>query len=173
MFVYTRKATLHDAEAIMSILNDGIAYLKEQKVPQWQNGEGPTLELIKQDIEKGYAHVLIYDNKVAGYGALVPGPEAPYENITEGSWEEQEDSYIVIHRIAVDLQVRGKGLSKILLHDLIVLSRQMEFKDVRVDTYPKNEIMQKVIVNAGFNYRGMIYFPIEHGERKAYQLLLD
>ncbi|MDX8046780.1 GNAT family N-acetyltransferase [Gracilibacillus sp. S3-1-1] len=173
MFVYTRKATIHDAEAIMSILNDGIAYLKEQGLPQWQNGEGPTLELIKQDIEKGYAHVLIYENKIAGYGALIPGPEAPYEDITEGSWKEQEDSYMVIHRIAVDLHVRGQGLSKILLHDLIVLSRRMEYKDIRVDTYPKNEIMQKVILNAGFNYSGMIYFPIEHGERKAYQLLMD
>ncbi|MBC5636339.1 GNAT family N-acetyltransferase [Ornithinibacillus sp. BX22] len=173
MPVYTRKATIHDLEAIMSILNDGIAYLKEQGLPQWQNGDGPTPELIKQDIEKGYAHVLISDNKIAGYGALVPGPEAPYENMTGGSWKGQEDSYIVIHRIAVDLHVRGKGLSKILLHDLIVLSRHMEYKDVRIDTYPKNEIMQKVIVNAGFHYSGMIYFPVEHGERKAYQLLLD
>lgn len=173
MLIYTRKATMEDLEAVISILNDGIAYLKAQGSPQWQNGHGPTLEIVKHDIEQGYPHVLIYSGRVVGYGALVPGPEQAYEEITEGNWLGGSNRYMTIHRIAVDMNIRGQGLSKILFHDLIVLSRQMDYKDLRVDTYPKNQIMQKVILNAGFEYRGMIHFEFEHGERKAYQLLLD
>lgn len=172
MLIYTRKATMEDSAAIMRVLNDGIAYLKAQGSPQWQDGHGPTLEIVKHDIEQDYAHVLIYSGKVVGYGALVPGPEQAYEDITEGNWEGRSDKYVAIHRIAVDMNIRGQGLSKILFHDLIVLARHMDYTDLRVDTYPKNEIMQKVILNAGFEYRGMIHFEFEHGERKAYQLLL-
>ncbi|MFC4403866.1 GNAT family N-acetyltransferase [Gracilibacillus xinjiangensis] len=173
MRTYTRKAQSADTEAIMKILNDGIAYLKEQGLPQWQDGHGPDRENIKDDMINGYAYVMIDDGKIVGYGTLVPGPEEAYENMTEGKWQGESHRYIAVHRIAVDVTVRGKGLAKILLHDLIVLARNLEYKDIRIDTYPKNFIMEKVIYAAGFIYRGMTHFGYTHGERKAYQLLLD
>ena len=172
---YTRQAVVADIPGIMNVINAGIAYLKEQGSPQWQNGHGPNEMIITNDIKAGFGHVLVLDNQVVGYGALVPGPEAAYEKIQEGSWQTVPDAnghYIAIHRVAVDTAIRGQGLAKTLFHDLVVLARARGYVDQRVDTYPANEIMQKVIVKAGFTYQGMIEFDFEHGERKAYQLII-
>ncbi|KAB8135757.1 GNAT family N-acetyltransferase [Gracilibacillus oryzae] len=173
MTTYTRKARAADTEAIMKILNDGIAYLKEQGSPQWQNGHGPNLDTVQNDIQNDFAYVLKDDQKIVGYGTLIPGPDHAYENMTDGMWQGESTHYVAIHRIAVDQHHRGKGISKMLLHDLIVLARNLDYKDIRIDTYPKNHLMEKVIFATGFTYRGMIHFGYTHGERKAYQLLID
>jgi GNAT superfamily N-acetyltransferase len=169
---YTRQATEADLPAAMAVLNAGIAYLKAQGSPQWQDGQGPTEEQVLADISAGFGYVLIHEGEVAGYGALIPGPDPIYEHITEGAWSQNGD-YVAIHRIAVDTNIRGKGLSKTLFHDLIVLARANDYTDVRVDTFPANEIMQHVIMGAGFQYAGMIQFPFAHGERRAFELLLN
>ncbi|SES25719.1 L-amino acid N-acyltransferase YncA [Gracilibacillus ureilyticus] len=173
MTIYTRKARSTDMDAIMKILEEGIAYLRDQGLPQWQNGQGPNGETVQADIINGYAYVLVDDQNVVGYGVLVPGPDHAYENINQGSWQYSSKNYVAIHRIAVDRNVRGKGLAKILIHDLIVLARNLEYLDIRIDTYPENVIMEKVIFSAGFCYRGMIHFGFADGERKAYQLVLE
>lgn len=172
---YTRQAVATDIPDIMTVINAGIAYLKEQGSPQWQYGHGPNEVIITNDIKAGFGHVLVLDDHVVGYGALVPGPEPAYEDIKAGSWlitSDTESKYVAIHRIAIDTTIRGQGLAKTLFHDLVVLARARGYIDQRVDTYPANEIMQKVISKAGFTYRGMIQFNFEHGERKAYQLIV-
>ncbi|MCG4308133.1 GNAT family N-acetyltransferase, partial [Enterococcus lactis] len=52
------------------------------------------------------------------------------------------------------------------------IAASKDIQDVRIDTYPANEPMEKTIYSAGFTYQGMIEFPFEHGERKAYQKII-
>lgn len=40
-------------------------------------------------------------------------------------------------------------------------------------THELNAIMQHVVAKLGFTYQGMVMMPVAHGERKAYQLILD
>lgn len=133
--LYTRKATQADLAGIMNVIEAGINYLKLQGSPQWQDGQGPTEALIKSDIDQGFGCVLVLDNQVVGYGALVPGPEDVYEAIQDGSWQSDGSAnYVAIHRIAVDTSIRGQGLAHQMFHDLIIISRERGYTDLRVDT---------------------------------------
>ncbi len=63
-----------------------------------------------------------------------------------------------------------KAWSKRFSMTLIEYAYNLKYQNIRIDPSPTNIIMEKVILAAGFTYRGMIDFVYTHGERKAYQL---
>ncbi|KAF1296927.1 GCN5 family acetyltransferase [Enterococcus sp. JM4C] len=167
-----RRAEKADCPEIMKIIQQAKAFLAHQGSPQWQNGYGPTEEAILKDIEKGESYVLVVDNQIVGTAALVSGIDPVYTAITEGNWQTTDTAYLSIHRVAIDGTIRGRGLAKELLTGLIQEASAMGIHDIRIDTYPKNEPMEKAIFASGFTYQGEVEFPIPHGERKAYQYLV-
>jgi len=55
-----RKAEKHEAERIWGIMQEAIDKRKEEGSSQWQDGY-PNLEVVKQDIERGYGFIhLVY-----------------------------------------------------------------------------------------------------------------
>lgn len=173
MKIYIRPALNDDLDAMEKIINQARDYLAEQGSPQWQKGFGPTREKMAKDIENEESYVLIVEDKVAGVSALMAGIDPVYTNIQNGTWDERYPEYLSIHKIAVDTGIRGQGISKLFLQLLITVGRTKGYRDLRIDTHEMNTIMQKVILSVGFNYRGIVTFPIPDGERKSYQLLLD
>lgn len=173
MISYMRKATTADIGKIVAIVNQARSYLKEQGLPQWQNGYGPSQLTIEQNVHKQEGYILISNGVVSGYAALVEGIDDYYTKIFDGQWDLEYNKYISIHSVAIDTSIRGRGLSKQLLHDLVIIARSLDYHDIRIDTHPLNIIMERAINHIGFSYKGMINFPIPDGERKAYQLLID
>lgn len=173
MTIYLRQGRKSDLDRMEAIAQQGVAFLARQGSPQWQDGYGPSREQFTQDIEKGESYVLIAEGKMAGVAALVSGVDDAYTAITEGAWDGTYPQYLSIHRVALDGSMRGRGLAGVFMQLLITAGRLKGYRDLRIDTYPKNIIMQKTILSAGFSYAGEIEFDIPHGERKAYQLVLD
>ncbi|NRR75320.1 GNAT family N-acetyltransferase [Tetragenococcus halophilus] len=166
-----RTADIQDIPRIMTLTAQGIAVLKKQGSPQWQDGYGVGWQQIEQDIKEGAGYVL-EDEEVIAYAALIKGTDPVYTVIKEGAWLKK-GPYVSIHRVVVDSQETGKGLAQKLLRHLIDVSQQLGYCDVRIDTYHLNIGMQKAIINAGFVYRGKVQFPIPYGGRWAYQYLLE
>ena len=165
-----RIAETHDNEKIFAVLESGRAFLESQGLSQWQNGFGPSAHL-NEDISNNWGYVLLSsDDIICGYAALIEGVDECYNNITDGHWDNSHDKYISIHSVAIDADFRGKGLSESFLRGLIEIAENMGYRDIRIDTHPMNEIMQKVIIRAGFVYRGIVEFNIPDGKRKAYQI---
>ncbi|MGM0124311.1 hypothetical protein IGI37_001688 [Enterococcus sp. AZ194] len=171
MEIKIRKSEKKDCEAIMRIIEQATKFLGEQGSPQWQNGYGPTQKMILKDIEKDESYVLLADQKIVGTAALVSGVDPVYTAIKEGAWKESNTTYLSIHRVAIDGNIRGKGLAKQLLSLLISEAIEKGIRDIRIDTFPENTLMEKAIFSSGFAYQGEIEFPIPHGERKAYQFI--
>lgn len=168
MEISLKKATKTDYEKIMALIEQAKTFLNQQGSPQWQNGYGPTKEQILEDIEKEESYLLVANNQIVGTAALVSGIDPVYTAII-GDWKKTETAYVSIHRVAIDGTIRGKGLAKQLLNGLVSIAKEKGIKDVRIDTYPANIIMEKAIFSSGFTYQGMIEFSIPDGERKAYQ----
>jgi RimJ/RimL family protein N-acetyltransferase len=172
---YLRKATKADLPAILAIIDDAKAYLKEQGINQWQSGY-PTNQDIEKDIDQNISYVLMVDGKIASTAALWPDNDVNYNEMIEGSWRgNPDDTYMSIHRIAMSSHFRGQRLSEKMMSGLFTLSSQLGYDEVRIDTHPKNLGMQKVITNNGFEYRGVIDFVDENEvdtTRFAYQLYL-
>nr|SFZ89124.1 Histone acetyltransferase HPA2 and related acetyltransferases [Loigolactobacillus rennini] len=169
---YLRKAKPTDLTAIMQIIDGAKAYLHQQHVDQWQHGY-PAQSDLAADIAAGLNYVLIRDGKMAGTATLQQGIDANYRVIEQGSWRgDPQETYTSIHRIAMASGFRGQHLSAVLLSNLLTLSLQLGYRDVRIDTHPKNLGMQHVIKQTGFQYQGIIYMHEPKEPRYAYQLLL-
>jgi GNAT superfamily N-acetyltransferase len=161
-----RKALLDDIPKIMMIIKDAQAFLKQQGIDQWQNNY-PNLETITSDIQRDYGYVLLVDNRILAYGAIIKGIEPTYAMIEAGAWLNN-DPYVVVHRLAVDSAHRGQKIASCFIAETIKLSKKWSVYNLRIDTHKDNVIMQKMIMNNEFSYCGIIYLA-SGDQRLAYQ----
>ncbi|WP_413628096.1 GNAT family N-acetyltransferase [Fructilactobacillus vespulae] len=170
--IYVRKATLEDLDDIKKIIDAGRGFLKEQGIDQWQ-GEYPNREDLKRDIDNQTSYVIDVDGKVAGSATLHLGIDPDYLEMEEGAWDNgSEAHYSAIHRVSVSHEYRGQGLAAKLISGLFTVSELLGFKDVRIDTHPKNKGMQHIILASGFTQKGVIRTKAENDDRFAYQIEL-
>ncbi|GFI60083.1 hypothetical protein IMSAG044_00976 [Lactobacillaceae bacterium] len=169
---YLRRAQLQDLPAIMKIIDDAKELLKKNGSPQWQNGY-PNQETLTQDIAMQTNWVLINDNKVAATATLQLTPEPTYRNITQGQWQQPDEPYATIHRVAISSNYRGQGLSKLLFSNLLTVGQMQGIKNFRVDTHRSNKAMQHIAENFNFKKQGIIKVNDQNDpERLAYELNL-
>lgn len=89
-------------------------------------------------------------------------------NYIEGKWL-QDNAYIVVHRIAIRNDQKGKGLAKIIIDEGLKLYPKKP--SIRMDTHDDNLSMQRFLIKYGFEYCGTIY--LENKEtRRAYEKIL-
>ncbi|MCH3951580.1 MAG: GNAT family N-acetyltransferase [Acidaminococcus sp.] len=149
------KATKKDAERIMDIINQAKAFLKGQGVDQWQTGY-PAMSDIEKDLNDGIGYVLKDEGKIIGYAGIDSRGEEAYDTL-KGSWLNS-DPYIVIHRMAVDNSVRGKGLAQKMFEACEDFALSQGIHNIRVDTDEDNHIMRHIIDKMGYQYTGTIWF---------------
>lgn len=164
-----RKSIEKDIPAIMNIIKDAQKYFRNQGIPQWMNNY-PNPEVIKNDIDNGYSYVLLKDEKIVATAAVSFDGEKTYDVIYDGQWLGSGD-YAVIHRIAVDSELKGQGLSSIIIKNLEEICLNRGVKSIKVDTHRTNLSMQKMLKKNGFQYCGIIYLE-DKAERFAFEKLL-
>ena len=170
--IYLRRAQLQVLTAIMKIIDDAKELLKKNGSPQWQNGY-PDQETFTQDIVMQTNWILINDNKVVATATLQLTPEPTYRNITQGQWQQPDEPYATIHRVAISSNYRGQGLSKLLFSNLLTVGQMQGIKNFRVDTHRSNKAMQHIAENFNFKKRGIIKVNDQNNpERLAYELNL-
>ena len=147
--IYLRRAQLQDLTVIMKIIDDAKELLKKNGSPQWQNGY-PDQETFTQDIVMQTNWILINDNKVVATATLQLTPEPTYRNITQGQWQQPDEPYATIHRVAISSNYRGQGLSKLLFSNLLTVGQMQGIKNFRVDTHRSNKAMQHIAENFNF-----------------------
>ena len=167
-----QQATLSDLPRLTKIMTEAIELLKKQGSPQWQNGHGPTAEKLTEDIKKHRTYILkTADDEIAGTIALIPGIDPAYTAITEGKWQG-DAKYLAFHKVAINQQFRGQKIAAKLLEAAVHEAINLGIQDLRIDTHELNLGMQKVIKEAGFDYCGVVHFPIPDGKRLAYQKIV-
>lgn len=160
------KATIEEADPIMDIINQAKAFLKSQGVDQWQTGY-PARSDIERDLRDGIGYVLKEDGKIIGYAGVDTRGEKAYDTL-KGSWLN-DDPYLVIHRMAVDNTIRGKGLAQEMFHACETLAQSLDIHNIRVDTDEDNHIMRHILDKLGFQYTGTIWF--DNSVKIAFQKL--
>lgn len=156
-----RSASMSDIDKIMDIINDAKNFLASNGSSQW-NGpkEYPNILTIKNDIFYQKAFVYLKNNDICGYVALA-GVEKNYDSPT-ATWLTNGDNYITVHRLAVADKCRGMGISKELMSFAYEYGKKNRYQSVRIDTHPKNIIMQNLMNKLDYVYCGsVIYSTIE------------
>ncbi|NRD80062.1 GNAT family N-acetyltransferase [Bacillus sp. BRMEA1] len=164
-----RLALESDVASIMSIIKQAQSYFKEQRINQWQNGY-PNPEVIMNDIRKKYSYVLVKEDKVVGTVAVSFDGEKTYDFIFNGDWLSHQ-AYAVIHRMAVDAQLKGLGLSSIIMKKIEEMCLNKGVHSIKIDTHQENKSMQKLLQKNGFQYCGIIHL-LDKSERLAFEKIL-
>ncbi|UQS87280.1 GNAT family N-acetyltransferase [Nicoliella spurrieriana] len=152
--IYTRPGRLTDLPAIMAIIAEAKRFLSDSGSPQWQDGY-PDESTLRNDIENGTNYVLIDGGQVAGTATLLFITEPSYHDI-DGAWQNDDDRYATIHRIAIASQFRGHHLSNYFFANLITIAAVNNIHNVRFDTHRLNVVMQSIGKHFNFQYRGII-----------------
>lgn len=161
-----RKAQKTDIPRIMEIIISAQKYMKESGIDQWQNGY-PNKESILDDINEGKSYVLERDKEVIATTYLSFDGESDYDFIYEGDWLSNE-KYAVIHRIAVDNDLKGQGIAGEVFKFIEEICLQKNIFDIKIDTHRDNKSMQKFLTKNGFKRCGIVYLK-DKSERIAFE----
>ena len=164
-----RKTTEGDLGALMPIFDEARATIAALGIDQWQNGY-PNREVILADIKKQQSYCVICDGEIIGTFALIEDGEPTYDNIFDGKWltGDGREQYFAIHRVAISVKSRGKGISTAIIEYCACLAGESNKISLRIDTHRGNIVMRKMLEKHGFIHCGTIY--LESGdERVAYE----
>lgn len=162
-----RKADLPEVPVIWSILQGAIEQRKLDGSEQWQNGY-PNEQTVRDDIAQGYAYVLVDEDVIVAYAAIIFGIEPAYNDI-KGKWLTDGD-YAAVHRVATSKAVKGKGMATHLFKMTEDLCRKQKVYSIKVDTNFDNIPMLKILDRLGYAYCGEIFFS--GAPRKAYEKVI-
>ena len=163
-----RKTTPADIDILMPIFNEARATIAALGIDQWQNGY-PNRDVIFADVEKAQSFSVLSDSEIIGTFALICGGEPTYDKIIDGKWltGDGKDHYFAIHRVAISVKSRGKGISTAIIDYCTDKARNSGKESLRIDTHSGNVVMRKMLEKHGFVHCGTIY--LENGDpRDAY-----
>lgn len=154
---------------VMVIINQAKDYFKRNSINQWQDGY-PNEESITNDIKNNKSYILIDNNTVLGTMFFAIQDDPTYSYI-EGKWLSDND-YAVIHRIAVNKNMKGNNLAFELVKYVIAQCNKKNINSIRIDTHKDNISMQKFLKKHNFVPCGTIY--LENGDpRIAFEKILS
>ncbi len=163
-----QNATTAHLPAIMNIVKEAQAYLASLQIDQWQDGY-PTQELFERDVDNKECFVITNDqNEVMGTVMFSIRPEPTYTQI-DGHWIiPVNEPYGVIHRLAVSNRFRSTGMARFVFDYFENMLKEQGISNLKIDTHPDNQGMQKLIKNRGYAYCGVITL-----ESKAIRLAFE
>ena len=158
-----RLAEETDLPEIAAIYDHARAFMYANgNTTQWPTDQYPALWSAELDLQDGILYVTEIDGQISGTFVLMPGPDATYNIIENGSWRS-DTPYGAIHRVAS----RGGGTLAAALE-----FAKTRYDHIRMDTHQDNAPMRHLLEKAGFSYRGVIY--VEDGTaRLAFDLLKE
>ena len=162
-----RKAVYSESPKIWEILQQAIEQRKNDGSDQWQNGY-PNKQTVHDDISNEYGFVLLDNNEIIAYAAIIFGEEPAYANI-QGQWLSNDDC-VVVHRVAVSNAVKGKGIATQLFKEIENLCLEKKVYSIKVDTNFDNLPMLKILDKLNYTYCGEIFFI--GAPRMAYEKLI-
>ena len=171
-----RRTTEDDIPAILAILEQAKAYLRESGVDQWQEGY-PNREAILDDIAagRGWTFECVDDGEIAGYECVAMTPEVCYRSI-DGSWLTEGENYAVIHRAMAAAKYRGTMLATEMFGFAAELAAGLGKASVRVDTHRDNRAMNRLCTKLGYQFCGVVDLssvdPAHDSLRNAYEKLI-
>ena len=171
-----RRAEIADMDALLDILEQAKAYLRESGVDQWQEGY-PNREALAADIEagRGWLFECVDNGEIAGYECVAMTPEVCYREI-DGAWLTEGENYAVIHRAMAAARYRGTRLAAEMFCFAAELAAGMGRLSVRVDTHRDNKAMNRLCEKQGFTYCGVVDLglvdPASDSLRNAYEKIL-
>ena len=172
-----RHTTIHDLDAVMTIIEEARRTIAALGIDQWQNGS-PNRGMISEDVALEQGRCVVGDDgRIVGTFALIFDGEPTYDRIVDGAWltadldETGKPAYLAIHRVAISVANRGSGISTAIIRYAADTARAGGFRSLRIDTHRGNVVMRRMLEKHGFTQCGTIF--LQNGDpRVGYELVL-
>ena len=167
-----RKTDRGDAKALMELFDEARGTIAQLGIDQWQKGY-PSRDVVDSDIAMGQSYAVMCDGELCGTFALMNDYEPLYDKIHDGEWKtgNENRNYLAIHRVAVSVRMRGKGVSTAIINYAERCARSRGAVSLRIDTHRGNVVMRRMLEKHGFLLCGIIH--LENGDpRVAYEKVL-
>lgn len=155
-----RRSKREDLERIMEIVEESKVIMKETGSDQWDEAY-PLYSDYENDHDKERLFVFEKDGVVCGVACFNETEPTHYELL---SWSRPgEEKLLLTQRLAVDPNVRGKGIAEAFYQYAEQLAMNRGISYMKTDTYSLNPAAQRVFQKKGYTYIGEWSTP----ERKA------
>lgn len=153
-----RLATMQDLTRIMAIVQATVREMHAYGNYQWDEVY-PTEQDFAADITQGDLFVSEVERQICGLICINQTEPAVY---ADASWTLAEKA-LVLHRMAVDPALRGRGTGSELLQQAETLALSLGLRYLKTDTYALNEKAQQLFLKHGYHFCGEIQFrKMEH-----------
>lgn len=159
-----KRATTKELHEIWQIVDAARNEMVRQGRKQWDE-HYPQITDIEEDIRQEKGWIVIEDDCVMGYVVFTNEKEEAYSQLEGGKWIANMP-YGVIHRMAVSLQHRKKGLGRFIFTALEEKAREMGLTSVRADTNFDNVEMLHLFEKLGYTRCGIVHYPTLNNENK-------
>lgn len=167
-----KRTNREDIDTLMPIFEEARKTIASLGIDQWQNGY-PSRQVIQEDVKLMQSYFVTSDGETVGTFALIEDGEPTYDRIFDGAWlsGDKKDTYFAIHRVAISVKCRGKGISTQIIDYCAEKARKSGKISLRIDTHEGNIVMRKMLERHGFICCGKIF--LSDGEpRVAYEKML-
>jgi GNAT superfamily N-acetyltransferase len=164
-----RPAQLSDLAAIMRLIHAAVDAMLAAGKQQWDHSY-PATEHILKDLSAHIAYVMADDEGPLAYCAVAFGGEPAYLRL-QGEWlTPAREPYVVVHRLAVDPRLQGRGVGAKVLRAVERLAAAQGVSSFKIDTNYDNAVMLHLMEKLGFEYCGKVMY--ERGERMGFEKLI-
>ena len=161
-----RPGTHADIPAIMEIIRAVVPVMRATGNLQWDDLY-PNPEAYDLDVQLNRLWVaeITRDSTthLAGVVALTTDQDPEY---ADAGWDITIPA-IVVHRLAVHPDFKGRGIARALMQQAEVIARAQRIAEIRVDTNTQNLAIQKLLPQLGYSYVGEIGLAFRPGLRFA------
>ena len=155
-----RLAVLADIPAILQLLSRIVPVMNAEGNFQWDDSY-PNREVLEKDLKLNQLWVAQVGSEIAGFAAITQDQDPEYAEV---GWDITEPA-IVTHRLAVDLDFRGKGVGRALLMQAEEVARERGITVLRIDTNTENAATNQLFPALGYRYAGEIGLGFRPGLR--------
>lgn len=153
-----RLATMQDLTRIMAIVQATVMEMHAYGNYQWDEVY-PTEQDFASDITQGDLFVSEAEGQICGLICINQTEPAVY---ADAGWTLAEKA-LVLHRMAVDPALHGRGTGSELLQQAETLALSLGLRYLKTDTYALNEKAQQLFLKHGYHFCGEIQFrKMEH-----------
>ena len=134
---------------------DGIVEYLDSHVnyPLWIYKVYPSLDFAREMTKEGSLYICISDERIVAAFSLDNNPDGNYSKC---KWKRDlsEDSYMVLHALAIDPEIQRQGLASSIIDFCIEKADSEGYDSIRLDVVPENYPAKRLFEKNGFVYVG-------------------
>lgn len=144
------KACMSDLDEVFSLVQNAIATMNEQNIPQWDEIY-PDRAVLCDDIDRGQLYIGTMNDRIAVIYVLNQDCDEQYQN---GQWLLPDKEFMVVHRLCVNPKWANQGIAKTTMLHIEAEVAKMGIQAIRLDAFTLNPFALKLYEGLGYSKTG-------------------